>query len=201
MSTLTNTPLPIPEGMMRSLLTAYAHPPRAYHSFAHVQEVVRHFHTVPSWQRPKEVFLAVLFHDAVYLAGKSDNEAKSADLALEAIKTFLPKEDLETSSVRTLIELTAKHGKLDRASLDEDTRHFLDCDMAIIGAPPDQFDAYNFAIAQEYADVPRVIYRFNRNRFLKRLLESDRIFLSDFFHARLDAPARANLERALKRGN
>jgi len=186
---------------MRSLLTAYAHPPRAYHSFAHVQEVVRHFHTVPSWQRPKEVFLAVLFHDAVYLAGKSDNEAKSADLALEAIKTFLPKEDLETSSVRTLIELTAKHGKLDRASLDEDTRHFLDCDMAIIGAPPDQFDAYNFAIAQEYADVPRVIYRFNRNRFLKRLLESDRIFLSDFFHARLDAPARANLERALKRGN
>lgn len=201
MSTLTNTPLPIPEGMMRSLQTAYAHPPRAYHSFAHVQEVVRHFHTVPTWQRPKEVFLAVLFHDAVYLAGKSNNEAKSAELAVEAIKTFLPKENLDVAAVRTLIELTAKHGKVDRADLDDDTRHFLDCDMAIIGAPPAQFDAYNFAIAQEYSSVPPVIYRFNRKRFLKRLLDSERIFLSDFFHTRLDAPARANLERALKRGN
>lgn len=200
MSTLTNTPLPIPEGLIRSLTAAYADPPRAYHSFAHVQEVLRHFHTVPDWQHPREVYLAALFHDAVYVPGKSDNEARSADLALKAVETFLPAESLDTQRIRTLIELTAKHGKLDPAGLDEDTKRFLDCDMAIIGAPADQFDAYNFAIAQEYGAVPRVIFRFNRNRFLKRLLESPRIFLSDLFHARFDAPARANLKRTLSRG-
>ena len=199
MSTLTNPPLSIPEGLMRSVVAAYAQPPRAYHSFAHVQEVLRHFHSVPAWQHPREVYLAGLFHDAFYVAGKGDNETRSADLALQAIDTFLPRESLDTNLVRTLIELTAKHGKLDRANLDDDTRHFLDCDMAILGAPAEQFDAYNAAIAEEYREVPKLIYRFNRNRFLKHLLNADRIFLSDSFHARFDAAARANLRRALGR--
>lgn len=199
MSTLTNAPLSIPEGLMRSVIAAYAQPPRAYHSFAHVQEVLRHFHSVPAWQHPREVYLAVLFHDAIYLAGKSDNEARSADLALQAIDTFLLRESLDTHLVRTLIELTAKHGQLDRERLDDDTRYFLDCDLAILGAPAEQFDAYNAAVAEEYREVPSLIYRFSRNRFLKALLDAERIFLSDLFHARFDAPARANLRRALGR--
>lgn len=201
MSTLTNTPLQIPEGMVRAVVAAYARPPRAYHSFTHVQEVVRHFHDVtatgPGWQHPKEVFLAILFHDAVYVAGRSDNEAKSADLALEACAQFLTNEPLDTARIRTLIELTARHGKLKRDELDEETRLFLDCDMAILGSEPAAFDAYDAAIAEEYSAVPKLVYRFNRNRFLKHLAEVDRIFLSDFFHARLDARARANLQRTL----
>ena len=199
MSTLTNPPLVIPEGLMQSVLAAYAQPPRAYHSFAHVQEVLRHFASVPEWARPREVYLAVLFHDAIYLAGKSDNEVKSADLALNAIETFLPKENLDASLVRNLIELTAKHGKLKREGLPADTQHFLDCDMAILGAPDDQFDAYDAAIADEYSAVPKILYRFNRKRFLKHLLDAERIFLSDLFHTRFDAAARSNLRRALAR--
>ena len=95
----------IPEGLLRALTDAYAHPPRAYHSFDHVQEVLRHFHSVPQWQHPREVYLAILFHDATYLAGKSDNEAKSADLAESAIKTWLPGEGIDSALVRRLIEL------------------------------------------------------------------------------------------------
>jgi predicted metal-dependent HD superfamily phosphohydrolase len=187
--------------MMRSVLAAYASPPRAYHSFSHVQEVLKHFHDValrPGWKHPREVFLAILFHDAVYVAGRSDNEPRSADLALEACATFLPREALDTGRIRTLIELTARHGKLDRAELDDETRLFLDCDMAILGAAPAVFDAYDAAIAQEYASIPRLVYRFNRNRFLQKLLDAPRIFLSDHFHARLDAAARENLRRALQ---
>jgi predicted metal-dependent HD superfamily phosphohydrolase len=199
-STLTNTPLPIHEGLLRAVVAAYASPPRAYHSFSHVQEVLKHFHDValrPGWQHPKEVFLAILFHDAVYVAGRSDNETKSADLALEACSTFLAREPLDTARIRTLIELTAKHGKLKREDLDEEARLFLDCDMAILGAQPAIFDAYDAAIAQEYASIPKLVYRFNRNKFLQKLLEAPRIFLSDHFHARLDGLARENLRRAL----
>ncbi|MDP1826689.1 MAG: hypothetical protein Q8L48_25690 [Archangium sp.] len=201
MSTLTNPPLTIPEGLMRSVIAAYAQPPRAYHSFAHVQEVLRHFESVTTWQHPREVYLAILFHDAIYFAGKSDNEARSADLAVQAIDTFIPREGVDAALVRTLIELTAKHGKLKREDLDEDTRLFLDCDMAILGAPPAQFDAYDAAIAEEYSEVPKILYRFNRKRFLKHLLEVDRIFLSDLFHTRLDAAARDNLRRVLGRAD
>ncbi|MDP2275884.1 MAG: hypothetical protein Q8N23_19890 [Archangium sp.] len=202
MSTLTNSlPLTLSEGLMRAVTAAYAVPPRAYHSFSHVQEALKHFQTVPAWRNPREVYLAVLFHDAVYLAGKGDNEARSADLAEEAIQTFLPRESLDSGLVRKLIELTARHGKLKRAELDDDTRHFLDCDMAILGAPAGQFDAYDAAIAEEYREVPKRIYRSNRNRFLKHLLEVDRIFLSDLFHDRFDAAARANLRRTLGRAD
>ena len=210
MSTLTNTlpselslaGLDLPEGLVRAVIAAYATPPRAYHSFVHVQEVLRHFHDVargPGWQHPRDVFLAVLFHDAIYVAGRSDNEAKSADLALQACATFLPRADVDPSRVRTLIELTARHGKLKRDDLDPETRLFLDCDMAILGSTPEAFDAYDAAIAQEYASVPALVYRFNRRRFLKHLLDADRIFLSDFFHEKLDALARGNLRRVLDR--
>lgn len=201
MSTLTNTPFELPEGLIRAVQAAYALPPRAYHSFAHVQEVLAHVGEVtggPGWKQPREVFLAALFHDAVYVPGATDNEAKSADLAAEAIETFLRGQGLDVARVRELILLTARHGKLKVAALDPDAAHFLDCDMAILGADPPRFDAYDAAIAEEYRDaVPGFIFRFNRKRFLKRLLAAPRIYLSDFFHQRLDARARANLRRAV----
>ncbi len=53
MSTLTNTPFPLPEGLIRAVQAAYAHPPRAYHSFAHAQEVLAHVGEVtagPGWR-------------------------------------------------------------------------------------------------------------------------------------------------------
>ena len=201
MSTLTNSPFEIPEGLLRAVQAAYDQPPQAYHSFAHVQEVLGHVGEVtvgPGWRQPREVFLAALFHDAVYVAGRSDNEAKSAELARRAIDTFLPGKGLDADRVAALILLTARHGKLSNSELDPDAAHFLDCDMAILGADAARFGAYDAAIAQEYQGaVPGFVFRFNRKRFLKRLLDAPRIFLSDFFHQRLDARARENLRRAL----
>lgn len=202
MSTLTNTPFELPEGLLRAVQAAYAHPPRAYHSFAHVQEVLGHVGEVtsgPGWKQPREVVLAALFHDAVYVPGRSDNEARSAELAAQAIATFLPRAGLDVARVQHLIGLTARHGKLTPADVDPDAALFLDCDMAILAAEPQRFDAYDAAIAQEYRGVvPGIVFRFNRKRFLSRLLAAPRIYLSDFFNQRLDASARENLRRAVE---
>lgn len=191
-------PVNIPEGLMRSVISAYATPPRAYHSFAHVQEVLRHLATVPTWTNPNEVYLAALFHDAIYVAGRKDNEAKSAELARSAVETFLPKASLDVARIVTLIELTARHGAV--TPPDADAAHFLDADMAILGSDPATFDAYDAAIADEFRPVTNaLLYRFGRRRFLSRLLDAPRIFHSEHFHSRLDAAARANLRRALDR--
>jgi predicted metal-dependent HD superfamily phosphohydrolase len=69
--------------------------------------------------------------------------------------------------------------------------------MAILGAAPEAFAAYDRAIAEEYRAVPRWLYRRRRRAFLRGLLEAPRIYLSDVFHARLDAQARRNLADAL----
>jgi len=45
--------------------------------------------------------------------------------------------------------------------------------------------------------VPAWLFKLNRRRFLKALLAKPRIFLSDWFHERLDAQARVNLRRAV----
>jgi len=186
---------------MRAVQAAYEAPPRAYHSFAHVQEVLRHVEEVaagPGWGHPREVFLAALFHDAIYVPGKKDNEAKSAALARTAIDTWLPRAGVDAGRVEELIRLTARHGRLKPHDVDPDAAHFLDCDMAILGADSDAFDAYDAAIELEYADsVPAFLFRRGRRKFLEHLLAAPRIFLSDFFHQRLDAPARENLRRAL----
>lgn len=203
---LAGLPLALPEGQLDVLRAAYASPPRAYHDFGHVLEVLDHYAGVaagPGWIQPREVALAVLYHDAIYQAGQGDNEARSARLAVDEIARWLPAEGIDAQRVARLVELTARHGRhlpgdFDADPAAADVRHFLDCDMAILGAAPERFDAYDRAIAADYRDVlPGWLFRINRRRFLRSLLARERIYLSDFFHARLDESARRNLRRAL----
>src|SRR5688572_22975726 len=193
----------LPPPMRAALESAYADPPRAYHDFGHVLEVLGHCDTVdsgPGWMRPDEVFLAILYHDAIYEPGRKDNEARSAVLAREAIARWLPDHGIDVDRVASLIEATARHGGLKPDSVDREAALFLDCDMAILGSDAERFDAYDRGIAREYRGrVPGWLFQFNRRRFLKALLEMPRIFLSPFFHARLDEAARANLRRVLGR--
>jgi predicted metal-dependent HD superfamily phosphohydrolase len=203
-----SAPLTLPTLMLSELEAAYATPPRAYHNFGHVQEVLHRFAEVtagPGWTQPTEVYLAVLYHDAVYEAGRKDNEARSAGLAMAQIGRWLPEHGVDSVRVAELIDLTARHGQFSPVDFSDDgfsldTRHFLDCDMAILGADPEAFDAYDAGIAEEYRDhVPGFLFRLNRKRFLKGLLARERIYLSDWFHQRYDAPARVNLRRAVAR--
>lgn len=202
-------PLQLPDGQRLALEAAYETPLRAYHDFGHVQSVLRHYDEVatgPGWMQPVEVHLAVLYHDAIYEAGRNDNEACSAQLARDHIERWLPDAGIDTGRVAFLVELTARHGQLVPADLEdeahpEDARCFLDCDMAILGAPAAEFDAYDHGITDEYQGrVPGWLFKRNRRRFLHSLLGRERIFLSDFFHDRLDAAARVNLRRVLEAG-
>lgn len=193
------SPAWVPPALLAAIEAAYATPPRAYHHFGHVLEVLRDYDDVAQtlgWRQSDEVLLAILFHDAVYVAGAADNEARSAALARELVTQHLPGRGLDVDTVVRLVELTARHGKLSGEPLDDDARHFLDCDMAILGASPDRYDAYEAAIAIEYAAVPPPLYRAGRGAFLAGLLAQPRIFLSERFHASHDAPARDNLRRA-----
>jgi predicted metal-dependent HD superfamily phosphohydrolase len=190
--------LVIGDRLLAAVETAYLTPGRVYHGLHHIEEVAAEFEGVTAsvgWERPDEVFLAVLFHDAVYVPGAHDNEKRSAELAREAIAEHLPNRGIDVARVALLIERTARHGNA--GDVDRDMALFLDCDMAILGAPPARFDAYDRAIAAEYSAIPADAFAAGRRAFLTRLLQSPRIFLSDHFHARLDGAARANLARAL----
>ncbi|MEO8549833.1 MAG: hypothetical protein ABI678_07660 [Kofleriaceae bacterium] len=184
-------PVVLPAPLLAKLAVAYAEPHRAYHTATHIAEVLAWYDQVAEdvgWAGPVDVYAAIVFHDAIYVSGAKDNEARSAVWARA-----------EGCSTRTaeLIELTARHGGLAPADVDAEAAQFLDCDMAILGSEPAAFAAYDAAIAIEYGAVPADAYRAGRRAFLAGVLAKPRIFLSDYFHARLDAAARANLAAAL----
>ena len=196
------SPLPLPPGLVDALAAAYARPPRAYHNLDHVREVLGHYADVaagPGWPQPREVYFAVLYHDAIYDAGRRDNEARSAAFARDELARWLPDAGIDVERVTELVALTARHGRLAPGDVDRDAALFLDCDMAILAASPERFDAYDRQIAQEYRGAqPAWMFAFYRRKFLKGLLAAPRIYLSEFFHARCDAAARANLARVAK---
>jgi predicted metal-dependent HD superfamily phosphohydrolase len=185
--------------LVSAVAEAYRSPPRAYHDLRHIEELLGWYESVrtqgPGWRAPHDVLCAVLYHDAIYVAGRSDNEARSAQLAVEQITRFgLP---CDPPRVSAMILATARHGSelIDEAQ-DPDLAHFLDADMAILGAPPARFDAYERAIATEYAAIPSEAFRAGRGRFLARLLALPRLYQTSFFGSRLESTARANLARA-----
>jgi predicted metal-dependent HD superfamily phosphohydrolase len=191
-----HAPLALAAPVAVELAARYGEPHRAYHTAEHIAAMLRWYDVVaegPGWSAPADVYLAVVFHDAIYDATRHDNEARSAALA----------RTLAGASDRTvaLIELTARHGQLTPADVadDPDAGHFLDSDMAILGAPADVFDRYDAGVRIEYAHVPDAAYRAGRGAFLAKVAALPRIYFTELFHARLDAAARANLARAIAR--
>lgn len=182
-----------PDALWDALTAGYATPPRSYHTIEHIVEVARRFHEVPTWAHPREVFLAVLFHDVVYDAALHDNEARSAVIARDAIARWLPDAGIDDDRVSALILATASHGR-PTGDLDDDAKHFLDCDLAVLGGDPDAYRRYADGVRREYtAVVPPGAYDAGRGAFLRKLLAAPRLFLSDRFHQRFDAAARRNL--------
>jgi len=185
-------PFTLPEPIAVELTAAYGEPQRAYHNMAHIAELLRWFDTVDTdvgWQHPADVYTAILFHDAIYVPGAKDNEARSAEWAR---RSGLP---ADLTRVGELIELTAQHGKL--VSAIGDTALFLDSDMAIVASPTPAYLEYAQRIRREYAAVPADAYRAGRRAFLASVAAKPRIFFSDYFHDRLDAQARHNLATEL----
>ncbi len=168
----------------------YASPPRAYHDLRHVHAVAEWFALWQgAWQRPCEVFGAVLFHDAIYEPRAADNEARSAALAREA----LAHTDVDVSLVATLIHGTALSSSPPAREAGSDLALFVDCDRAVLGAAPADYARYARGIADEYSCLLPADYRRGRRAFLERAIAADVLFLTPAMQERLGPQARENL--------
>jgi predicted metal-dependent HD superfamily phosphohydrolase len=92
--------------------------------------------------------------------------------------------------VKRLILATKSHHAADE---DADAHVLLDADLAVLGAPAEEYARYAAAIRREYAWVPEEDYRCGRARVLQRFLDRPRIFQLDRMHERYDVTARRNL--------
>jgi predicted metal-dependent HD superfamily phosphohydrolase len=186
------------EAELAQLTAAYDAPERHYHTLQHIGNLLNRVEAA-ALQDAVVVELAVWFHDAVYNALRSDNEAKSAEWALR----FLQETSLEPARrerVADLIRRTADH-TLPQPPDDADLLLFLDADLSILGAPEAAYWDYAHQVRREYRLVPDLLYRPGRRKVLAKMLAAPVLFRTPALHAELDATARRNLQAEIDAWN
>jgi predicted metal-dependent HD superfamily phosphohydrolase len=78
---------------------------------------------------------------------------------------------------------------------------FLDCDLAILGAPANLYRTYSEAIRNEYAWVPDEAYRSGRRQVLTAFLNRKAIYATPLMVNELEDAARRNLGDELRELN
>lgn len=172
------------------LLRCYAEPQRAYHTLQHLEECLRCFDEAKVSgliAQPDLIEMALWFHDAVYDPQGGENEALSAQMAVEALG-----DGAMAREVARLILLTKSHQPGD----GPDDAWIIDIDLAIFAQPMKRVLEYERQIRAEYAWVPQAVYAEKRAEILTGFLKREQIYLTAWAHERLESQARANL-RAL----
>ncbi|CDX58267.1 conserved hypothetical protein [Mesorhizobium plurifarium] len=195
---MENEPL-IDEALKSELIVLYQAADRHYHGLAHIEAMLalarEYRHLLDD---PQTVEAAIWFHDAIYDSRAKDNEAKSAELAEKRLAGRVVPHRL--ARIAAMINATATHQLppfRDKGALS-DAAFLLDMDLAILGAEPAVFDAYEKAVRLEYGWVEEPMWRAGRSAVLQNFLARSHIFHTQAFRDRFEAQAIKNLSRSLQ---
>ena len=191
-------PARLPPALLADLRARHGNAGRAYHDWRHVEEMLALHREVEGMLcDPDAVLLAILFHDAVYDPGAPDNEERSAELLREQAEGHHPAATMERAARMVLATIRHELPEAIDESERADMAHFLDMDLARLGAPPERFADYGRQIRREHPHLAEDEFRAARMAALRRFAEREHIYLSDWGRARFEKQARKNLAAAL----
>jgi predicted metal-dependent HD superfamily phosphohydrolase len=169
----------------------YTHRKRYYHNLNHLAHLLSELEAIESsLQSWNTVLFSLFYHDIVYNTLKSDNEARSADLAVQRMQQIGVPEAMIAACHEQIIA-TKNHA----LSENPDTNLFTDADLAILGQPWMVYETYYNNIRKEYALYPDIVYNPGRKKVLQHFLGMKRIFKTPHFFDKYEVQARKNLER------
>ena len=186
------------KALWQDIAVRYNETQRAYHSLQHIQQLFSQFEQINHHlNEPHLIALALYYHDIIYDPRRSDNELKSAEYAIEALRCSLSEDQCQ--SIYALIMMTATH-QIDTLAHEDkisDTAYLLDMDLSILGAPWSEYQVYAQAVRQEYVHVAKENYRVGRIAVLEKLLAHSSLYLTAYYHKRLEEQARKNIKREI----
>lgn len=184
----------ISEKYFQIIVEKYSEKKRFYHNLTHIYSLLENAEKLKSsFQEYGTVCFAIWFHDIIYNTKRSNNEEKSAELAIKALGEMqIPNAVIER--VEKMIIATKTHNA---NALTSDGKLFLDLDLGILGASPEVYQAYYQAIRKEYSWVPYFLYRRSRKTVLGNFLAREHIFFSGEM-AKLDEIARQNITKEIE---
>jgi len=172
---------------LASIISLYCGPDRHYHTMDHINDMLKgaaaaNASALQMW--------AILFHDVIYNATRTDNEERSADMAVEYLSGVLSAEDLET--VKQIILSTKLHEPLvPEAALVSDL------DLCPLAIPPEDFERNRWLIREEFKHLTKEAYMQGTHHFAEGLLAKEHIYLLPEFRDLHEANARRNLATLL----
>lgn len=160
---------PIGGPHLLGVLARYEEPHRFWHTLSHVDDILRGMHALHPDPRMEMVLSATaVFHDAVYLPWRIDNEQRSAELFSRYFRDHrdeLPHLDEKfAGDVYAAILSTKDH----RPSNSLYERWFCDLDTAVLRGPLSDQLAWEDGIFREYQFCDWHDYRKGRLDFLGR---------------------------------
>lgn len=172
----------------------YAEHGRHYHTLLHLEALLIHLSAVKSdiacWD---STLFCLYYHDIIYDVKRSDNEEKSAELAVQRMTQLeIPDEIIQLCASQILA--TKSHQFSDH----QDTNYFLDADLSVLGQRWEIYSQYTTQVRQEYASYPDLLYKIGRKKALKHFLEMDRIYKTDYFQQQFEAQAKLNIQQELE---
>ena len=178
--------------MKAEVLARYGEPGRAYHNLSHALRVWADVmqHAADAGVRDTgAVQTAALLHDVIYDTQRQDNEALSAEFAVQWGRKLGIAPPVVDRTAKIILA-TQKHGPTDAV----DIGLVLDADLAILAASPEEYDAYRAAIRREYAWVTEQDWTMGRGRVLAAFLEREQIYHGLSYQRKLEAAARGKYQ-------
>ncbi|QLF83406.1 hydrolase [Rhodococcus phage NiceHouse] len=189
-----------------SILGNYANPDRYYHNFKHIGLMLdgldRHFYDDFTWQcapahlrRRTPVYeqlkQAIVYHDVIYDARRTDNEERSADCAADELQCDYDTDWID--SVRRLILVTKTHNPQPNSSPE---KIIVDLDLA--GLASHNYIRHSQQIRKEYAFATDEQWYHGRKAFLDSFLNRESIYHTQIGLRRWEDDARRNMQLELK---
>lgn len=181
------------EDLWLEIETYYTSKKRHYHTLFHLENLLAELLPIKEkFEDWETIQFSIFYHDIIYNASRSDNEEKSAVLAIERLKEIGVSED-QILKCNHQILTTKSH-----ENSDSDTNYFTDSDLSILGKDWEVYKEYFVQIKKEYRIYPDFIYNPGRKKALKHFIKMQRIFKTDYFFEKYEKQARINLQKELE---
>lgn len=177
--------------LWKEIVESYSDKKRYYHTLEHLESLLIQLTKIKTEINHWDTILFTLFyHDIIYNSLKSNNEEKSAELAIKRMKQLLvPTKIIENCYSQILA--TKSH----KTSEDSDTNYFIDADLSILGQDWEVYTQYYKNVRKEYAIYPNMIYNSGRKKALQHFLRMENIFKTEYFYLKFEETARINIQR------
>ena len=185
------------DNLLSDIKKSYSSPGRSYHNLDHLLSLLTLCEeNVAVLQNPIVVGFSIIYHDIIYDTQRRDNEEKSAEKAKRDLKALGLKRSFITE-IEAFILATKDHEIPAEVVNKHDLAYFLDFDLAVLGLPGDEYEAYKKSIRQEYLQYRSYVYKEGRRQAMIQLLEKESLFYTNEFKERFEVQARENINNEL----